>query len=192
MYWKHVQHDDPRARLMADRHYSRQTIGAREFMPAGNKIVLLGLNGDAVWGIQRPALHCPELQIRKDGFSYWSNSIFRNESNHLASELIIEAIAVTLYLWGYDAIPADGIHTFIDTTKVKPTMRRGVPTWGYTYLKAGFSLHPERTKERKLIRVIMTAAQLRTIKPLSPLREIQPQARQHKDGMIQYALWAGA
>jgi hypothetical protein len=28
--------------------------------------------------------------------------------------------------------------TFVDRAKVRPTMVRGKPTWGWTYLRAGF------------------------------------------------------
>lgn len=48
--WRRVTRCDVRARLLADRHYSRQTIGARDFMSNGRTLVLLTNDGRAVWG----------------------------------------------------------------------------------------------------------------------------------------------
>lgn len=161
MYWKHVHHADIRARLLADRHYSRQTIGAREFCPPGNKIVLLGQDAAAVWAVQRPA--AASGIVRADGFKCWNNVIFRNESQLLSSDLIREAIAVCVGLW--PDLPEDGLHTFIDPRHIKPTMRRGRSTYGYCFIKAGFA-EAGITKSRKLIRLVMTREQLQGLTPI--------------------------
>ena len=58
-------------------------------------------------------------------------SAFRNESEHLSSELVLEALAATLSIWPEP--PDLGMITFIDTTKV-----RRKRDWGRCYLKAGF------------------------------------------------------
>lgn len=170
MYWKHVGLTDVRARLLADRHYSRQHPGTPCFTPPGNNIILLGLNDDALWVSHRPDPRAMLEMPRRDGFLYWDNPYFRNESGRVASELIIQALQVTMYLW-QDEIPRDGFHSFIDPKKVKPMMRRGRETWGYTYEKAGFSLYPMRTKERNLLRYVLGAQQLRAIEPQAPLYE---------------------
>lgn len=170
LYWKLSGRNDSRARTLADRHYSRQTPGAFEFCPPGNNIVLLALNDDALWVSHRPDPKAHLRQPRMDGFQYWDNPYFRNESDHLASEMIREAVAVTLQLW-QDELPPDGFHSFVDPKKVRPTMRRGRPVYGYCFDRAGFSLCPELTKERKLMRYILTAEQLRHIIPLEPVRE---------------------
>jgi hypothetical protein len=60
-------------------------------------------------------------------------SMFRNESEHLSSELILEAISVTRHVYG--DIPDRGMVTFIDRSKTKPKKHPG-----FCYLKAGF--HP--------------------------------------------------
>lgn len=54
----------------------------------------------------------------------------------MASEMIREAVAATR--WHYGEPPLLGMITFVDRNKVKPTMVRGKPVWGWTYLKAGF------------------------------------------------------
>lgn len=171
MYWKHVHHLDTRARLLADRHYSRQHPGAKEIAPPGNKIVLLGLNDDALWVSHRPDPRANLAVPRADGFLYWNNPYFRNESDQRASDLIIEALAITLFVWGLD-VPVDGFHSFIDPRKVKPTMRRGVPTWGYSYIKAGFVYH-SNTKSRDLMRFVLSREQLLAIEPVKPVYEQQ-------------------
>lgn len=170
MYWKRVARSDGRARALADRHYSRQSKGAFEFCPPGNNIVLLGLDNDALWVSHRPDPNALLDKPRMDGFEYWDNPYFRNESSRLASELILEAIAVTVGLWG-SLIPRDGFHSFVDPRKVKPIYRRSCAVYGFCFEKAGFVLHPEPTKERKLLRYIFNAEQLRHVVPQEPHRE---------------------
>lgn len=53
----------------------------------------------------------------------------------MASELIRQAVAATQSVW---APPELGIVTFVDPRKVRPTMVRGEPIFGYCYLKAGW------------------------------------------------------
>jgi hypothetical protein len=67
----------------------------------------------------------------------WVNSCFRKETDDgEASEYIREAVAATRCHW-LD-VPVLGMVTFIDPKEVKPRMIRGRPTWGHSYLKAGF------------------------------------------------------
>jgi len=171
MYWKIVTRSDGRARALADKHYSRQNPGAFEFCPPGNNIVLIGQNDDALWVSHRPD---PRAQLRiprMDGFDYWDNPYFRNESGLLASAMIREALGITLWCWGTSYLPLHGFHSFVDPRKVKPTMRRGRPVFGYCFEKAGFSLSPILTKERKLLRYIISLDKLRAITPIEPERE---------------------
>lgn len=170
MYWKHVSRQDVRARLLADRHYSRQNPGYREFCPPGNNIVLLGMNDDALWVSHRPDPRANLAMPRRDGFLYWDNPYFRNESGHVASDMIREAIAITCWLWG-DGFERDGFHSFVDSRYVKPTIRRGRSVYGFCFEKAGFALWPTLTKDKKLCRWILTAEQLRQIKPVEPMYE---------------------
>src|SRR4051812_30281114 len=71
-YWQVVDRDDPRARRLADRHYSRRTPGAAEFLYAGRTLVLLGTDERAVWG----AIH--HLRPKGDAM-VWRCAIFRDE-----------------------------------------------------------------------------------------------------------------
>lgn len=170
MYWKHVSTYDVRARVLADRHYSRQNPGTPGFCPPGNSIVLLGLNNDALWVSHRPDPLAGLAVKRADGFDYYDNPYFRNESGHRASDMIREALAITRFIW-QDFFPVDGFHSFVDPRKVKPIMRRSCAVYGWVFEKAGFILYPEPTKERGLLRYIMPLEQFLAIEPLEPITE---------------------
>lgn len=66
------------------------------------------------------------------------NSCFRNESPHLSSELIREAVAATRAIMGNP--PALGMVTFVDPSKIR---HKRDP--GRCYVKAGFTRLKERT-----------------------------------------------
>jgi hypothetical protein len=171
-HWYEVHHMDVRARLMADRHYSRQKPGTPEFTRPGNKIVLLHFGDDgnpvALWASQRPD---PDSGIsRSDGLDAWDCSIFRNEGARvLSSELIREAVAITWGKWG-NVPPLDGFITTVDPKHVKPTMVRGRPVWGYCFLRAGF-VDIGRTKKRNLVLLQFDLAQLCQVEPVQPRSE---------------------
>lgn len=117
---------DPRAVALADRHYNRQKIGTPQFVPPGRCFVLTTPEADAVWVTSWPFAE----YVKHAWAGAWVNSIFRNESRHLSSELIREAIAATRTEW---EPPALGIITFVDAGKVR---RKRDP--GRCYIKAGF------------------------------------------------------
>lgn len=170
MYWKIVARNDVRGRLLADKHYSRKKPGAVEFCPPGNNIVLLGLYDDALWVSHRPDPKANLANPRLDGFDCYDNPYFRNESQERASDLIVQALAITRYMWT-DYEPKDGFHSFVDSRKVKPVMRRGKAVYGWVFEKAGFSLYEHVTKTQKLLRYIMTLNDFMNIQPLIPYRE---------------------
>jgi hypothetical protein len=170
MHWYLVGRTDVRARLLADRHYSRKNPGHPEFCPPGHNIVLIvPRNGGAaaLWVSHRPSPAAGLAKPRMDGFDYWDNPFFRNESGIKSSELIIEALAVTRHIWR-DHLPVDGFHSFVDATKVKGVKVRGNLVHGYVFMKAGFELSPERTVSRGLLRWIMPLDKLLSIEPVAP------------------------
>lgn len=122
----HLSHkSDLRALALADRHYSRQKVGTPQFCPPGRSLVLLTHGGDGLWVTiwQRYVLHAWP--------GAWSNSLFRNESAVLSSELILLAVAATRAKFGEP--PAEGMITFVDAGKIR---RKRDP--GRCYRKAGF------------------------------------------------------
>lgn len=127
MRWALSHRADPIARLIADRHYNRQKIGTPQFVPPGRCLVLRTLAGDAFW-----VTSWPFAEYTKHAWAgAWVCSAFRNESPHLSSDLIREAVAVTRWKWS--EVPERGMVTFVNTAKVR---HKRDP--GRCYLKAGF------------------------------------------------------
>ena len=169
IHWHLVGRSDLRAQLLADRHYSRKHPGDPQFCPPGHSIVLIiprGAAAAALWVSHRPAPGALETP-RADGFDYWDNPFFRNESGLRSSDLILEALAITCYFWR-DHLPPDGFHSFVDETQVQGVKVRGEVVHGFCFFKAGFELAPERTKERHLLRWIMPLERLTSLTPLAP------------------------
>ena len=126
MRWQQAHRAYTPARLIADRHYNRQKPGTPQFVPPGRCFVLYCPDG-AVW-----VTSWPYAEYTKHAWGgAWVNSLFRNESKHLASELICEAIAATRWYW--PEIPDLGMITFVNANKV---IRKRTPGW--VYKKAGF------------------------------------------------------
>jgi hypothetical protein len=117
MIWREVKRCDPAAREIADRHYSRQTPGAQEFMPPGETLVLY-VPG-AVWGSSRN-IFLGRVRLRC--------CIFRNETKLLSSTLIARATALTYRRW-----PSERL-----TTEVKLESVRSKRDPGYAFRCAGW------------------------------------------------------
>lgn len=129
MQWFKSTRTDDAVRPLADRHYNRQTPGARGFAPPGRCLVLKTQACDAFW-----ITSWPYAQYVKHAWpGAWICSAFRNEGPLLSSFLIHEALQATHAYYG--APPAIGIVTFVDPTKTK---RKRDP--GRCFRKAGF--HP--------------------------------------------------
>ena len=133
-YWIKVNKGDSSCRALADRHYSRQNPGSVNFCRPGRNLVLRTAAGDAVWVTWQG--------IRDDGFNAWECTIFRNESRHLSSELIKQAVEITKRYWGQ--LPPDGIITMVAPDKIKSKNP------GYCFKQAGWK-YIGRTKVNKLI-----------------------------------------
>lgn len=132
MLWFRSHRFDRRALPLADRHYNRRKVGSPQFVPPGSCCVFLTEGADALWVTSAPLA----AYVRHAWAGAWVCSCFRNESGHLASELINQAVAATRAHYG--AIPDLGMITFVDERKVRPTMVRGREVWGWTYMRAGF------------------------------------------------------
>jgi hypothetical protein len=134
MRWQLSDRADPVARAIADRHYNRQKVGSGQFVPPGRCVVLRTPAGDAFW-----ITSWPFAEFVKHAWpGAWVCSAFRNESPHLSSELIREALAATAAVWPDP--PALGMVTFVNPGKVR---RKRDP--GRCFLRAGF----ERVGETK-------------------------------------------
>lgn len=120
---------------LADAHYNRQTPGSPQFVPPGRCVVLKHLLGGGVGAFWVSSWPFAEY-VKHDWPGAWINSAFRKDCEGKASGMIRSAIAVTRSIW--PDVPALGMVTFIDPKHVKPRMIRSRPTWGHSYLEAGF------------------------------------------------------
>ena len=126
--WVVVERNHPSARALADRHYSRQTIGAVDFMPPGRTFVLVTRCELAVWGVVE--------NLDPAGTVRWRCSIFRNEGHDRSSDLIREATAMSFDYWRSRWGAPCHLTTEIDATKVR---RKRDP--GRCFLRAGWIEH---------------------------------------------------
>jgi hypothetical protein len=120
------------ARKLADRHYNRQNANSDQFVPPGACAVLITECARAFWVTSAPIAE----YVKHDWPGAWMCSAFRSEGAGRASDLIRSAIACSKFMVGDP--PALGMVTFINRRHVRPIMVRGVPTWGWTWIKAGF------------------------------------------------------
>ncbi|HEY7769465.1 hypothetical protein [Longimicrobium sp.] len=141
MRWQLSWRADPVGRDLADRHYTRQKIGAPQFVPPGRCLVLTsekrgkGRNRRALWVTSWPFGRF----VKHAWAGAWMCSCFRNEGAGLSSALIREAVAATRWRW--PDVPELGMVTFVDESQVKP---RATP--GLCFIEAGFQVENERSK----------------------------------------------
>ncbi len=144
--WLITYKGDQAIRILADRHYSRQTIGAKQFTRPGTNLVLRTADAKAVWVSWKTKF------LRKDGYNAIECTIFRNESEHLSSTLIKTAIHATLKEWG--ELPGDGIITYVDDRKVNSVNP------GYCFIRAGFKKVGRSSKGLALFQLTPERAKL--------------------------------
>lgn len=126
--WIRVRRCDGRARRLADRHYSRQTPGAQEFMASGKTLVLLSRDALSVWGAIE--------NMDPAGGLRWRVSIFRREGGAVrSSDLIRSATQRTFAYWRirYGAVPPVPL-----TTEVDPKKTRSKRDPGRCFIRAGW------------------------------------------------------
>ena len=126
--WQRITKFDPRGAALADRHYSRRKIGAPQFMPPGETVILLTEDAKALYGWWRPH---PSSGIRAmNGLDGWTCSIFRNEGAGLSSALILAA-EDRLVEAGVTCGPS-GLLTYVWRKRVQSSNP------GYCYKQAGY------------------------------------------------------
>ena len=124
--WSISHRFDPEAAAFADRHYSRQKPGTPQFVPPGRCLVLV--SDGAYWVTSWPFAE----YTRHAWAGAWVCSAFRRESGPLASEMIRHAVAHTRWKW--PEVPALGMITFVDESKVR--RKRDA---GRCFRRAGFT-----------------------------------------------------
>lgn len=127
--WMEMKDGDDSCRAIFDRHYSRYVYadGRRPklFVGPGEKMVLMRPNGDGLFVWRK--------FISRDGQQGVNCAVFRNESDAIASDLIVDAMQIAWRRW-----PASRLYTYVDPAKVRPTMVRGYPVWGWCFYRAGW------------------------------------------------------
>ena len=118
-----TNHFDAEMAQLADRHYSRRTVGARQFMYSGRKLVLRDPAGLVLFGW----IWC-DPALRMDDQGGYNCAIFRNESRRRSSDIILEAEAMAFAKWG-----PNRVFTYVDGAKIKS------PNPGYCFKKAGWA-----------------------------------------------------
>jgi hypothetical protein len=115
MNWMLTNRADPMAAQIADRHYTRQSVGSRQFVAPSRCIVLLVPDAPVLWVSSWPYAE----YVRHAWAGAWMCTLFRNEASdrYLSSELVSQAVAVTRALWGKP--PKQGFVTFVDASKVR-------------------------------------------------------------------------
>lgn len=109
--WRLSDRADPSALPLANRHYNRQTPDSPQFVPPGKCLILLaGTPADALWVTSWPEF------ARHAWVGAWVNTLFRNESEALSSDLIAMAVSASRGKW---EPPENGIITFVDASKVR-------------------------------------------------------------------------
>ena len=102
-------HFDQEMRMLADRHYARRTLGARQFCYSGRKLVLR----DALAQVLFVWMY-PDPSMRMDGQTGYNCAIFRNESGRQSSDIILEAEAMATEKWG-----PHRFYTYVWPAKIK-------------------------------------------------------------------------
>lgn len=112
MLWHETKDGDPAGLALYERHYSarhyRDGRVRRLFIGPGEKLVLLTARNDALLAWRR--CKYPSL----DGQRGVCCCVFRNESRHLSSRLIREAMGVAWRRW-----PGERLYTYVNASKVK-------------------------------------------------------------------------
>lgn len=139
--WRRATKGDRVGCALADRHYSRRKVGAPQFMPPGQTLVLVSHVGDAVFGWWRPH---PDSGLKAmNGLDGWTCSIFRNEGMSRSSTLILDAERA-LVDSGVNCGP-DGFLTYVFDRKIRSTNP------GYCFLCAGWSRRGRSADGRKTL-----------------------------------------
>ncbi len=152
MRWIEIDKGDSRGRVLADRHYTRGSIGHPMWTrPGWNQCLYLEQRSGraAVFCWWRPKWESGLVGTeRKDGLRCIECSIFRNETRFRSSDLIRDAVACLLS-WEHarDVAWQDGIITSVNTAKTAGG-RASDSLAGHCFREAGFSPfhHPGKNK----------------------------------------------
>lgn len=139
--WQVRNRFDQAAAALADRHYCRRH-SSNQVGGVGRVLVLVTPCERALWVTKWPKAGEPW-----DHLDAYRCSYFRNEGAGLASELILEAMRLTVACWGEP--PADRWVTWVDTRKVASANP------GYCFKQAGWQR--DRTYQHRYLHRLVAA-----------------------------------
>jgi len=134
--WIKTSKADQSCRKLADVHYSRITVGAKQFTRPGENLVFRTADGSAFWVTWRSKYK------RKDSYGYAIECTHFHRTaacEHLSSDLIKWALYGTIQEWG--ELPTDGMITYVDSSKVQSKNA------GYCFERAGFKRLKKRSSK---------------------------------------------
>lgn len=141
--WIETHKGDVRARELADRHYTRQTVGHPMFTrPGWNQVLIAeqanGRRAAFVWWRPKWEAGIPGT-ARKDGMSCIECTLFRNETRFRSSDLIRDAVACLLS-WEHaqDVAWPDGIITGVSSSATVGGRAPSSPA-GMCFIAAGWA-----------------------------------------------------
>jgi hypothetical protein len=145
--WTRRGRFDAAAVALADRHYSREKVGTPQVGGPGHLLVFVTPCERAAWISKRHDEKAFDRRSRStaDGFRGYRCALFRNESEYVASDLILAAVELTERTWG--ASPY-GWSTYVDKSKVASANP------GYCFKRAGWVLDREFDHPR-LVRLLL-------------------------------------
>jgi len=121
---------DPECAALADVHYSRQSVGSPQFMPPGRTLVIRDNEGLLVFGWLWQ-------YYRDDNQAGYNCCIFRNQSERLSSEVILECEGIARKVWGRNRV-----FTYVNPVQLRTIKKRGCEfcRWppGRCFLEAGW------------------------------------------------------
>lgn len=122
-YWRESRDGDAAGLALYRRHYSRRHYAdGRDpalFVGPGEKLVLLAHDDDALFAWRR--------FIDASGQEGVNCAVFRNESPHLASAMILDAET-----WAWDRWPGERLYTYVNPARIRSTNP------GYCFKRAGW------------------------------------------------------
>lgn len=128
--WMEVLDGNDTARAIFHRHYSHRPYAdgrkPKLIVGPGEKLLLLSADADALCAWRKE-------KHRFDGQEGVNCAIYRREGGDMASVQLRSAMTSAWQRW-----PGERLFTFIDHRKVRPTIVRGHPVWGFCFYKAGW------------------------------------------------------
>lgn len=141
-YWRLSRDGDPLGLVLHRRHYSRRRYAdGRDpalFVGPGEKLVLVSHDDDALFVWRR--------FIDASGQQGVNCAIFRNESRHLASAMILDAES-----WAWARWPGERFYTYVNAHRIRSTNP------GYCFKCAGWRTCGETRGRRPLVILEKTA-----------------------------------